>query len=249
MASTAPSSTLTLPVLRSSAVTVTETLFTPAEAEVITMVDVRLQREWRRHGYLPSHAKHARFDLFSLAHLTAMLLLAQRTGPLLAKSIATDASLGIASHVLKWPDAYEGDLQIVGAWDVEAFERGERIGTRTRPVRDRLLSGDGSATTLLAEAQQIVREEGGRGFDKIGWLRANILHARDVPPNDRFLIWWADATHCFTNDLNAAFNSGVSSDPRFNGAPMVLDLDALASGVIARAQGRAFFHVEIEDGR
>ena len=53
---------------------------------------------------------------------------------------------------------------------------------------------------------------------------------------------WADGTHTWEHELDDAF-SDKSHDPRYQGAVIIMDQDALASGLLSRA-GTAFAHIE-----
>lgn len=88
----------------------TLTSFTPAEAAAITGVSNDLQRDWRRHGYIAKRDGHARFDVFDLAAMLSMKLLADRgIGPKLSFEVAEYCALGITGCALKWVDSWEGD--------------------------------------------------------------------------------------------------------------------------------------------
>jgi hypothetical protein len=220
----------------------TLTHFSPSEAETITLTPMPLQRAWRSRGYLPLHNGTARFDVFALSEMLALKLLADRTGPLLARHIATVCGQGIAWRVLGGVDAYEGDYGRVGEWDADAFtsrQRNDRLGlellNRTRA---------GEALPSLSEMRAMV-EAGGPAFDRCGWLRDRIFRARGTEgmPN-RFLIWFADGRYEWCDSLDTAFDNRGSWDPRFAGAVLLLDLDALAKLIVERA-GRAFVCVEL----
>jgi hypothetical protein len=232
-------------------VVLTMTHFSPAEAEKITVTPQHLQRMWRSRGYLPSHDGTARFDLFSLCEMLSLKLLADRTGPLLARHIATVCGHAIAWRVLSWVDAYEGETDRVGEWDPEPFARGKRIQQRNRELLAQMQPGGGglaTAAALLAEGRAIIDQEGGPGFDQLGWLRDTVIRQRGIEVcKQRFLLWFADGKYELTDSLDASFNDRGSGDPRFAGAVLTLDLGALASVIIERS-GRAFVCVEIPIG-
>ena len=71
--------------------------FTPAEAEQITGVTGAVQRDWRRHGYLPSTKGHARFELHDLAELWLLKMFTDRgIGPQRAKVVSASLAHRIA---------------------------------------------------------------------------------------------------------------------------------------------------------
>jgi hypothetical protein len=212
------------------------TSFTPGEVEKITGLSNVMQRDWRRRGFLPSSAGHARFDPFALAEVFVMKLLADRgIGPVHSKEVADWCAIGVLWHALKAVDAYEGDHHRTFEWEPEEF----------RPKPD---------PSLVAAVKKMVAaagEELPEGTDftwgaKADWLTRQILrqrgHGRVIPA--RFFIWWADGTHGWHESVDQAF-SDSSSDPRYAGAVIALDLGAIAGTMSDRA-GRAFVHVEYE---
>ncbi len=89
---------------------ITLTMFTPAEAERITGVSTDKQRDWRRHGYLPSSDGHARFDIFALAKMTVMGMLAEHgIGPKRSNLDSVWSAQFIAYRALEFREAWEGD--------------------------------------------------------------------------------------------------------------------------------------------
>ena len=88
------------------------TRFTPAEAERITGVNVTLQRDWRRRGFLPSNEGHARFDVFSLAKMRFLSAMAERgIGP-----ASTEKYVDITMNAIA-REALSGDRAVVGDRD------------------------------------------------------------------------------------------------------------------------------------
>ena len=104
-------------------VRVTMNQFSPADAERITLVPNAMQRKWRHRGFLAERptASPSSWDLFSLAELMVLHLLAARVGPLMARSMATVCSIGIVWHALAEYESYEGDAHLVYCWDPEKF--------------------------------------------------------------------------------------------------------------------------------
>lgn len=175
--------------------------YSASEAEQVSGIGSAMQRDWRRRGFLPAHPGHARFDLFSLAKLTAFALLAGRgIGPTQARSVVEDTAWGIAYFALGWPDAYDSSKiwpEPTSSWD---------------------------------EAANI--------------HRARILGTHGKLPNAlRYLIWWADDSHAYTNSLDTAFEVTTSADPRVQAGIVVLDLEAAGSNLAGRAV-RSLVHVD-----
>ncbi|WP_323009647.1 hypothetical protein [Paracoccus sp. (in: a-proteobacteria)] len=228
-------------------VQITLTQFTPAQAEKITGISVDQQRNLRRHGYLAQSEGHARFDGFGLARLFAIKALSDRgIGPsLTAKSdespdIATLCATGILWALLDWVDAYEGDHKSFAVtWpsppplseaDLQlAIEEGQRRGYPEDAIRSMF-------------------DESSRDWaDRSEWLKKQVIQkmgARRVIPA-RYFIWWADGTHSWEKDLDGSF-SGSSHDPRYEGAVIVLDQDAMAARLLSRAD-TAFAHIEDQE--
>lgn len=221
---------------------ITLTQFTPGQAEKITGVSVVQQRNLRRHGYLISNEGHARFNAFGLARLLAIQILADRgIGPALtAKAddgfdIASIIATGILSSLFGWVDAYEGDHL--------SFKPG--LPPRTsepldEATVDQLLAA-AARTGIRLTREQLLNSE---------WqTRSEILKRRALTAAGcgrvipaRFLIWWANGKHVWEFDLQKAFGD-TSDDPRYHGATIVIDQDAVASMLLERA-GAPFAHVE-----
>ncbi|MBX9791257.1 MAG: helix-turn-helix domain-containing protein [Sphingomonas sp.] len=75
--------------------------YTPAEAEMVTGVNVALQRDWRRRGLLPeTGGGHARYNAAELAEMMIMQRGAtQGLGPKLLKDMLQTAAMPLASWV------------------------------------------------------------------------------------------------------------------------------------------------------
>lgn len=225
-------------------VQITLTQFTPAQAEKISGVSVDQQRNLRRHGYLPHSEGHARFDGLGLARLAAIKVLSDRgIGPsLVAKAddgadIATICATGILWSLLGRLDAYEGDHKTfpVGWPPPATFSKGD-IDILVAEGRRH-----GYSEKFL---RKVVNEAPDDWRDRSDWLKKRVIHKmglRKVVPA-RYFIWWADGSHVWEHDLDDAF-SGNSHDLKYQGAVIVLDQDAIASGLLSRA-GVAFAHIE-----
>ena len=81
--------------------------FTPSEVETVTGLTTVMQRNWRRHGYLPSLEGHARFDVFEVARLMTMRLLSERgIGPKESSKVSEICAIGIVYSALLDSKAY-----------------------------------------------------------------------------------------------------------------------------------------------
>lgn len=224
----------------------TLTQFTPAQAEKIAGISVDQQRNLRRHGYLAQSEGHARFDGFGLARLTAIKALSDRgIGPsLTAKAdvrdgfdIATLCATGILWSLLDWPEAYEGDhFSFTAPWPP----------SKSLPKEDVDLLAAAAKKHGYPEdvIKRIVEEPASDWAERSEYLKKQVIQkmgARRVIPA-RYFIWWADGTHTWEHELDDAF-SGSSFDPRYQGAVIIMDQDALASCLLSRA-GTAFAHIE-----
>lgn len=222
---------------------ITLTQFTPGQAEKITGVSVVQQRNLRRHGYLISNEGHARFNAFGLARLLAIQILADRgIGPALtAKAddgfdIASIIATGILSSLFGWVDAYEGDHL--------SFE----LDVPLRPAEAELddiivaqLIDAASRQGVSLTRDQLTGSEWRTRADVLKHRALRAAGCRRVVPV-RFFIWWANGEHAWEFDLQKAFGD-ESDDPRYHGATIVIDQDAVASMLLKRA-GAPFAHVE-----
>ena len=85
----------------------------------------------------------------------------------------------------------------------------------------------------------------------LAWTEVANVHRVKIMGQDgslpiplRHLVWWGDDTPSFADSLDAAVNGLASSDPRVSaGAVVIIDLEAAASGLIARAAA-PFVHVD-----
>lgn len=62
----------------------------------------------------------------------------------------------------------------------------------------------------------------------------------------RFFIWWADGSHMWHQSVDAAFNADESSDPKYTGPVIVLDLMSLGFELVDRVN-RPIVHVEFSE--
>lgn len=211
------------------------TTFTPGEAERITGLSTTMQRDWRRREFLPIAEGQARFDVFGLAKMWTLKLLSDRgIGPQTAKDVAPWCATGIVWNALRWSDSYEGDHLRTFDW----YPPEMRPQTVPDPDLLKMLE------EIAAKDPKIKAPSDFSWEPKAQWLAKQIMSRQGLPriiPAPYF-IWWADGTHVFHNSLRDAFG-GFSSDPRYAGPVVILDLIALASTLGERA-GRPLVHVE-----
>lgn len=223
---------------------ITLTHFTPAQAEKSTGMAVDQQRNLRRHGYLPQSSGHSRYDGLALARMAAIQALANRgIGPsLTAKSengfdIATLCATGILWSLLGWSDAYEGDHL--------TFVQDGPPPVSFSPEEARVVVDAAIARGISEEEAHRLVAEGARDWaSRSDTLKRQVMakmQLRRVIPA-RYFIWWADGSHTWEVSLEDAF-SGHHHDPRVQGAVVIIDQEAVAAGLLARA-GTAFAHIE-----
>lgn len=216
----------------------TMTTFTPAEAERVTGVSTALQRDWRRHGYLPAGEGHARFNGFDLAEMWALKLLSDRgIGPQQGCDVADWLSGGIMMHALQHRHAYEGDSAALQ--DLRDVEAPEDLARHVEAAAEKARPGEqyslGSApmswlamTNKLARA--VLRKHGRpKGIGRV------------LPA--RFFVWFADGTHRWDESIDACFSGAKRAT---TGAVVVLDQFALGKALVENA-GRPLVYVEDED--
>ena len=237
-------------------VAITFSTFSAAEAARITGVPDSLQRNWRNRGFLPPRPDEVRgncrigtaYDLFGLADLLALNLLAERLGPRGARLHALACGFGIAYQAMLAPEAYSGDARHVLSWDGEAFTRIVETKKRAQALAYAHAAGEIEADAAAEELAAFERGTGSRGWnDQAEYLRRSIFASMKVKPiTERFFVLWPDGQHSWTDSLDGAFNIGrLPNAPRHWGAVLTLDLLGLAVAIVLRAK-RAFVHVEIE---
>lgn len=230
--------------------TYTLSLFTPGEAERITGLSVAMQRDWRHRGFLPKTEGHARFNVFDLASMLAMKLLSDRgVGPQASQAVAEWCAVGIVWEVLTDFEAWEGDHAAALSWikrpdgmprptreDIQSVLRAIRVQNDLPPMSDE------EVNDLVPPLN--IRPDEWSQLEQCEWLTKNLYRQRGlkftVAP---YFIWWADNSHIFHVSLDRAFQDFTIADAQVSGAVVVLDLAALASGVMERS-GRPLVHVE-----
>lgn len=222
---------------------ITLTQFTPAQVEKIAGISVDHQRNLRRHGYLEQTAGHARFDGLGLVRLAAIKYLSDRgIGPAMTAKleggfdIATLCATGILWHLLDSKDAYEGDHA--------TFENGPPVVPLDPALVDEMIAKAESLGHTEQSMRAALSSEAREWASRVGSLKRQVMQVmglgRVIPA--RYFIWWADGSHLWHDDLSEAF-AGQEQDPRYQGAVIVMDQKALASGLLSRA-GAAFAHIE-----
>lgn len=91
-----------------------------------------------------------------------------------------------------------------------------------------------------------VRPEPSLNWDEVANIhRVKVLGAHSKLPGAlRYLIWWANDTHAYTDSLDAAFDATTSADPRVQAGIVVLHLQAAGSNLAGRAV-RPLVHVDV----
>lgn len=110
--------------------------YTPAEAEMVTGVNVALQRDWRRRELLPAVDGHARYTGAELAEMVLMKDFADRKlGPKALRNL-----LGVASGPLSdWVEAQPGRSDVL---DIEGAVLADQL-----PARYLVFAGDRAIST------------------------------------------------------------------------------------------------------
>jgi hypothetical protein len=225
----------------------TLTTCTPGEAERIIDVSTAQQRDWRRRGFLPHRDGHARFDIFDLAEMWTIKLLADRgIGPQLAMDVAALCAVGMAWHALAYGDAYDGDHNRVFEWQPEMFAALQEARAEVARMRAELRAGNEAPEENLPATHPF---KGARAWGtQADWLRKQVFLQRKLPRviPARFFIWWPDGTHLWAASVDDSVRDGLSDDPRFVGAVVFLDLLALGGTLLDRF-GKPLVHVEIDE--
>jgi hypothetical protein len=120
--------------------------YSAGEAATITGLSQIMQRDWRRHGFLPKPDGHARHNIVLLAKMRMLKALSDRgIGPSQGCATAHVTGQAVASELLKKQQAYSHPLS---ATKREKIRR-QALEEATEPVpepgmefyRDRLASG------------------------------------------------------------------------------------------------------------
>jgi hypothetical protein len=181
------------------------TQFTPAEAEAITGVSTTMQRDWRRRGFLSTVDGHARFDLFDLAEMKAMHMLAFRgVGPIQSQYVRLFLGLGIAWHILCEEDSYSGDHDLTSTWSY--------------------------STSNAMAPTQIPWNQKGEWLAKY-FLRERF---GPITPANLF-IWWANNEHTFHYSLDLAFADPKFRNSVNSGPAIIIDLAVAADLIMVSA--------------
>lgn len=211
--------------------------FTPSEAERITGVNTALQRDWRRRGFLPINDGHARFDVFELARMMTLQVLADRgIGPSQTESVRDWCASAICFAAMRFVEAWDGEPTKALTW-IELYASPPPPNPELTAVIQQLIN-EGNTDYELPK----VGSHWGAQSKYLCQQLWKKLRFPAVAPASLF-IWWADGTHTFTSSFDGKRDSSTSDDPRFAGPIIVIDLDALGSTLLDRA-ARPFAHVE-----
>jgi len=203
--------------------------FSPAEAAKIVQVSTTLQRNWRRHGYLPVAEGHARFDVFALAELYALGVLAARgVGPHQGIEVAELIGAGIVWNALAVRAAYEGDATILSSEPDTADEANLRDQVQAMGVN---LGPD--PLDWMFKCDKFIRDAfRTNGYDKrVG---------RVIPA--RYFLWFPDGSHSWQWSVDHCFTSGLFPT---DGPVIVIDQRALGAKMVAVA-GKPFVRIEAD---
>lgn len=210
--------------------------FTPAEAERITGVSTAQQRDWRRREFLPANEGHARFDLFQLASMLVLKVLADRgIGPAAAREEADWCAASVVWAAMDSRETWDGDADQALMW-VEQY----RTPPPVNPVLVEFLTkaNENGANVPIPDV-------GSHWSDQRDYLRRRLwTHVRRprVIPCPLF-IWWADGSHTFHVSFDKARSELSSLDAKVDGPVIVLDMDALGAALATRAE-RPLVHIE-----
>ncbi|MHA6642979.1 hypothetical protein [Mesorhizobium sp. A623] len=213
-------------------------VFTPREAERITGVSTVMQRDWRRHGYLPVSEGHMRFNVFGLAELLALRLLAERRiGPQQGKLVSDWLAAGITRFALQSRRAYDGDAAEIQKLPDDTNKAAmrealEKLAAQAAPGSTFSLSG--APISWLAGANRLSRM---------------VLKMHNKPEGigralpARFFLWFSDDTHTWHESVDKCFEEEGCADGLLAGPIVVLDQHAIGEHLLKMA-GRAFVYVE-----
>ncbi len=214
------------------------TVFTPREAERITGVSTVMQRDWRRHGYLPVNEGHMRFNVFGLAELLALRLLAERRiGPQQGKLVSDWLAAGITRFALQSRHAYEGDAAEIQNLPEDTSRAAMRVALENAAAKaapGNTFNLSGAPTSWLAGANRLSRM---------------VLKAHDTPKGigralpARFFLWFSDDTHTWHESVDKCFEEEGVAEGLLAGPIVVLDQHAIGEHLLKMA-GRPFVYVE-----
>lgn len=217
-------------------------VFTPREAERITGVTAVMQRDWRRHGYLPVNEGHMRFNVFGLAELLALRLLAERRiGPQQGKLVSDWLAAGIVRFALQSRLAYEGDAAEIQELPEDISHSAlrsalEKSAAKAKPGNTFDLSA--APLSWLAGANRLSRM---------------VLKMHDKPKGisralpARFFLWFSDDTHVWHESIDGCIAEKSTSESRLAGPIVVLDQHAIGEHLLKKT-GRPFVYVEDDLG-
>nr|WP_314187755.1 hypothetical protein [uncultured Brevundimonas sp.] len=201
--------------------------FTPAQAARISGVNATLQRDWRRRKILPALTQAtASYTPFEVAQLMALNALAEQgLSPLSYKSVAGKLGACIVAKALTEARAYMGAVERFVPFDGEGLER-ILASEQHFPlaVRSSVMEESLSNWRLWNLSKSITSQAG-----------------YSVTGLESF-IQFADGSFEFYGSAITAFETIDDTDPRLQGAIIVVDLRALG-GEFARRAG-AFVYLD-----
>lgn len=204
--------------------------FTPAEAEQMTSATPAMQRDWRHRGFLPRYEKHARFTIFDLVQLYVMKAYANHgRGPSQSAEHAPKVVASVIRSGLMYEDRSWGDAPYS-----DVFSSIPRYSRRPHPheIFDRDLVEKGMRAPDWLSQQSLsdheVRE----------WFALELLSSAgcEFKQYGSNAIWWPNHQWEIA-DYDGIMNSNAydRTDPKFDGAALVIDLDQVARILAARA--------------
>lgn len=203
--------------------------YTPAETDRMTGASAAMQRDWRHRGIGPiKREKHSRFTIFDVAEIYALKAFSdQGKGP--SQSAAFAARVGeeiVAAGAMWRGDAWSG-------------EKAEDIFSRI-PVESRQFTHEERSN--FDNDQPIDHDTWNEGRRQ--WVVNNLYQALKLAPNSKWghqAIWWPTGALEFGEYEFSKFQGlggdGKFSkvDPKFDGAAVVLNLEAAAEILVDRA--------------
>lgn len=201
--------------------------FTPAQAARISGVNATLQRDWRRRKILPPLTQAtASYTAFEVAQLMALNALAEQgLSPLSYKTVAGKLGACIVARALLEKRAYMGALERYTPFDDEGLER------------------------ILSSEQHFPLEMRGSAMEDAlaSWQLWNLSKSitkqagYSVTGLEAF-IQFADGSFEFYGSAITAFETIDDTDPRLQGAIIVVDLRSLGVEFLRRTG--AFVYID-----
>jgi hypothetical protein len=186
------------------------TKYTPAEAAMITKLSPPMQRDWRHKGFLDTHQRHARYDVFDIAEMSVKKLFAdQGKGPSQSKEFAPEIARAVVWTAVTWSER---------AWAVSPsiiFDQLPEKPTMQRGNADEKLFW---IAEQLFHHLHIERKVSG---PHAIWWPDNTVEVGDYSQ--------------LSTALSAQGTEIDEPDPKFEGASTILPLDTLAASLVRKA--------------